>query len=399
MTTPTGEAAGAGNVLISGASIAGPALAYWLGRYGFNPTVVEVAPALRGGGAAVDFRGPTHLTVLERMGILDDLRRLDTGGSPYSFVDETGREVARLPAEFAGGDVEVLREDLSRVLYERSRNATQYIFGDSIASMTEADDGVHVTFEKGAPRTFDLVVGADGLHSNVRRLAFGPESQFVGFLGYYVAGWDLPDHLNAGRTTLLYNVPGKLASVGGDHRDGTRARAFVVFASEPLDYDRRDLDQQKKIVADTFSGVGWQAPRLIEALWDASELYFDSISRADVNHWSTGRAALVGDAAYGATIGGMGTGMAVVGAYVLAGELAAAGGDHRSAFARYEQRLRDYATDCQKGGERTGRFLAPATSTRIRIRNRMLNSRLVSGWLLNQGQKVSSNLTLGDYPG
>src|SRR5437867_1154402 len=167
------------NVLISGASVAGPALAYWLGRYGFNPTVVEVAPALRGGGYAVDFRGPTHMTVLDRMGVLDELRRRQTGGSPMRFVDEAGRELLHLPGEFAGGDLEVLRSDLSRVLYEHSRDTTEYVFGDSITSLTETPGGVHVTFERGAPRTFDLVIGADGLHSNVRRLAFGPEDRYV----------------------------------------------------------------------------------------------------------------------------------------------------------------------------------------------------------------------------
>jgi 2-polyprenyl-6-methoxyphenol hydroxylase-like FAD-dependent oxidoreductase len=133
------------NVLISGASVAGPALAYWLGRYGFNPTVVELAPALRGGGYAVDFRGPTHLRVLERMGILEQLRELQTGGSPLRFIDETGRTLLHLPGEFAGGDVEVLRTDLSRILYEHSRNTTEYLFGDSIAAMTQTAGGVEVT--------------------------------------------------------------------------------------------------------------------------------------------------------------------------------------------------------------------------------------------------------------
>jgi 2-polyprenyl-6-methoxyphenol hydroxylase-like FAD-dependent oxidoreductase len=206
------------NVLISGASVAGPALAYWLGRYGFSPTVVEVAPALRGGGYAVDFRGPAHLTVLERMGVLEELRRLQTGGSPLRFVDETGRQLLYLPGAFAGGDVEILRTDLSRVLYQHSSDTTEYLFGDSIAAMTQTADGVQVTFERGGERTFDLVIGADGLHSNVRRLTFGPESGSVSFLGYYLAGWEVPNYLDLGPGSLMYNVPGELATAGGDHR-------------------------------------------------------------------------------------------------------------------------------------------------------------------------------------
>jgi 2-polyprenyl-6-methoxyphenol hydroxylase-like FAD-dependent oxidoreductase len=387
------------NVLISGASVAGPALAYWLGRYGFDPTVVEVAPALRGGGYAVDFRGPAHLTVLERMGVLEELRRLQTGGSPLQFVDETGRELLHLPASFAGGDVEILRSDLSRVLYQRSSDTTEYLFGDSIAAMTQTGDGVQVSFEHGAERTFDLVIGADGLHSNVRRLTFGPEPQWVSFLGYYLAGWDVPNYLELGRGSLMYNLPGMLASVGGGHRDRTRASTLFVFASPPLDYDRGDLEQQKKLVADAYAGVGWEVPTLLEALWDAPELYFDSISRVDLEPWSAGRVTLVGDAACGATLGGMGTGTAVVAAYVLAGELAAAGGDYRTAFARYERAVRGYARGTQKGGDRTGRFLAPRSVMGMQLRNRLLSNRLLLNLMLKAGQQVSGKIALKDYPG
>lgn len=370
------------NVLISGASVAGPALAYWLGRYGFRPTVVEIAPELRAGGYAVDFRGPTHLTVLERMGILDDLRAMRTGGTPFSFVDETGRELAWLPPEYAGGDVEILRSDLSGLLYDRTKDTTEYVFGDSITSLTDTGDGVHVTFEHGAPRTFDLVIGADGVHSNVRRLAFGPEREYVRHLGYYIARWDAPGE---GATAVLYNTPGRAISVSG-------LGAFAVFAADRLDYDRRDLTGQKRIVTDAFAGMGWRTPALLDALADAGDLYFDSINRVDVDHWSRGRIALLGDAGYGATIGGMGVGTAIVGAYILAGELATGHG-----FTEYEQRLRAYATKCQRGGRSTGMFLAPKTRTRIRLRNRMLNSRYFSRLLLEQAQKAAADVALEDY--
>lgn len=384
-------------MLISGASVAGPARAYWLGRYGFSPTVVEIAPAPRGGGYAVDFRGPTHLTVLKQMGVLDDLRRLQTGGTPMRFVDEAGRQVLQLPAEFAGGDLEVLRSDLSRVLYERSRDHAEYVFGDSIAGLTETATGVDVEFDRGAPRTFDLVVGADGMHSVVRKLTFGLASQFVRHLGYYVAGWDVPNHLGLGGEALMCNVPGKLASVGGHHLDRTRAAAMFVFAAEPLNYDRRDLEQQKELIADAYAGVGWEVPVLIESLWGASELYFDSISRIDLDIWWRGRVALAGDAACGATLGGMGTGTAVVAAYVLAGELAAANGDHQTAFQRYDQASRAYAQQCQKGGKRAGAFLAPRSRMAMRMRNRLLGSRVLLNAMLKEGQKVTSAIELPDY--
>ncbi|MEU8621579.1 FAD-dependent monooxygenase [Streptomyces sp. NPDC048623] len=386
------------NVLISGASIAGPALAHWLGRHGFRPTVVELAPALREGGQAVDFRGEAHLTVLERMGLLPELRRLQTGGSPMRFVDARGRTLLNLPAEFAGGELEVLRGDLARVLHEHSAPWTEYLFGESIAGLTETSTGVRVEFRSGVSREFGLVIGADGLHSNVRRLAFGPEKDYVSHLGHYAATWHLPNDFGVCKGSVGYNAPGRLASVGADHRDPARAGAFFVFAAPELSYDRHDPDQQKRLIADAFSGLGWEVPRLLDSLRGATDLYFDSISRADVGTWSTGRVCLVGDAACGATIGGMGTGTAVVAAYVLAGELARARGDHRAAFTRYENRLRRYAEGCQAGGDRTGKFLAPSTATGIRLRNTLLSRRLLLNGMLRLFEKTSSTVALPDYP-
>ncbi|MFJ3927880.1 FAD-dependent monooxygenase [Streptomyces sp. NPDC090022] len=389
-------------VLISGAGIAGPALAHWLGRHGFEPTVVEIAPALRPGGQAVDFRGATHLTVLDRMGVLDALRRLRTGGSPMTFVDTNGVPRLRLPAEFAGGEIEVLRGDLSRVLHEASLPCTEYVFGDSITTLTETPTGVDVTFRHAPPRSFDLVIGADGLHSHVRRLAFGPEEEHVTHLGYYAASWSLPDApalaLPADGTTVGLNAPGRLASVGRDHTDPTRARAFFVFASPRLP-PTAEAATQKRILTSAFSGLGWHVPHLLDTLTlaPAADFYFDSLSRADVPTWSTGRIALVGDAACGATLGGMGTGTGVVAAYVLAGELARSPQDHRAAFTRYENLLRDYAQGCQKGGDRTGRFLAPATRTGLRLRNGLLSRPRILDWMLREGQKTSS-LPLPSYP-
>ncbi|CAN3982312.1 FAD-dependent monooxygenase [Kitasatospora purpeofusca] len=384
-------------VLISGAGIAGPALALWLGRYGFEVTVAEAAPHLRGGGQAVDFRGTTHLTVLERMGVLDDLRRIRTGGSPMRFVDGSGRTRLHLPAEFAGGDVEVLRGDLVRVLYEHSRPFTDYRFGESVSELRQDADGVHVRFRSGEARTFDLVVGADGLHSNVRRLAHGPEERYVTHLGHYAAGWSLPNYLGIGpgEGSVGLNVPGRLAAVGTSHRDPDTAAAFFVFSSPALTYDRHDQEQQKAIIARAFAGTGWEVPRLLASLAEADDLYFDSISRADVPNWSAGRVALVGDAACGATIGGMGTGTGIVAAYVLAGELAAAAGDHAAAFARYEGLLRAYARGCQKGGDRAGRFLAPG-AVGLRLRNWSLNRPRILDWMIEEGRKAT-HLDLPDY--
>ncbi|MGP3958202.1 FAD-dependent monooxygenase [Nonomuraea sp. 3N208] len=376
------------NILISGASIAGPALAHWLVRYGFNVTVVEKAPALRLGGQAVDFKGETHRTVLTRMGILDEVRKLQTGGTDQLIVDANGRTLAVIPGEFTGGDLEIKRGDLSRLLYEKTAPSCEYVFGDSITSLTETAGGVHVTFERAAPRTFDLVVGADGIHSNVRRLAFGPESDYVRHLGHYYALVDSEEDF--GPVSMMYNEPGRLAAVGGP-----KAPAFFVFASDRLDYDRYDAGQQKDILARAFAGMGWQVPAVMKAVHRADDVYLDSISQVRIDRYSKGRVVLLGDSAYGNTLGGFGTGLAMVGAYVLAGELAAAGGDHHVAFAEYERLLRGYAKIAKNGN--AGPFLAPATPARIRMRNWIFKYRFLLALMMKMGDKFATDIDLKTY--
>ncbi|GLW99621.1 FAD-dependent monooxygenase [Microtetraspora sp. NBRC 16547] len=362
------------NILISGASVAGPALAYWLRHYGFTPTVVERAPALRDGGYAVDFRGDAHFTVLERMGILADVQRAQTHMGALSYVNSAGKKLASMPADLFSGDVEILRGDLARILYEATKEHTEYVFGDSITSISERADGVQVTFERGAPRMFDLVIGADGLHSNVRSLAFGPESSYVKDLGLHFAIFTTDNYLGLDHTGLAYSTPGKLVGLYSA-RGNAEAKAVFYFGSPSAPYDRHDTEQQKKIVAETFGEAGWEAPRLLRAMGDAPDFYFDSISQVRMDRWSHGRVALIGDAAYSPSpLSGMGSGLAVIGAYVLAGELAAARGDHRIAFARYEDAMRDYVAGCQKQGEGVGKWMVPE--------NRFM------AWFLNQNYKL-----------
>jgi 2-polyprenyl-6-methoxyphenol hydroxylase-like FAD-dependent oxidoreductase len=386
------------SVLISGASVAGPALAYWLDHYGFETTVVEIAPALRKGGYAVDFRGPTHLTVLKRMGIMDQLQALRTGGSPTRFVDETGRSLLHLPAEVTGGDLEVARSDLARVLYERSNDTVEYLFGDTITGLEQSSDGVQVRFEKAPTRRFDLVIGADGMHSRVRHLEFGPQERFVRPLGYYLAGWDVRCDWDLHGEAQAYNRPGTaIALVAGVH-DPDRANVLGIFASKPRPETRGDRLRQHAALEEVYGGQGWHVPALLAALPSATDAYFDAIARVDVPAWSSGRVALLGDAACGATFGGMGTGTAIVAAYVLAGELAQAGGDHAAAFDRYERIVRPYATRCQKGGRSAAKLLAPGSRTTLYLRNLFLGSRSGSRLALREATKPAHGLSLPEYP-
>ncbi|WP_214317207.1 FAD-dependent monooxygenase [Nonomuraea sediminis] len=377
------------NVLISGASIGGPALAYWLTRFGFNVTVVEKAPSLRPGGQNVDFKGGPHFEVLTRMGVLDEVRRLQTGGIDVEIIDADGRRLTLMPGEFTGGELEIQRGDLARVLYDRTRQTCEYVFGDSITSLTQTPGGVHVTFERGGPRTFDLVVGADGIHSNVRRLAFGPESDHVRFLGHYYALVDISAG-DFGPVGKMYNEPGRMASLGGP-----KAPGFFVFRSEPLEYDRHDMEEQRLVLLRAYEGLKWRGPAILEAIKESKDVYLDTVSQVRVDTYGKGRVALLGDAAYGNTLAGFGTGLALVGAYVLAGELALAGGDHRVGFQRYHDEFSTYAKISKNGN--AGPFLAPATPARIRMRNLMFKSSFVFGAMMKLTDKFATNITLKDY--
>jgi 2-polyprenyl-6-methoxyphenol hydroxylase-like FAD-dependent oxidoreductase len=383
-------------VLISGASIAGPALAYWLSRYGFAVTVVEKAPALRPGGQAVDFKGRTHRTVLDRMGIWAEIQQRQTGKFDTVYLDAAGHELALMSGEFTGGDVEIMRGDLTAILYERTAAGCDYRFGDSITALTETADGVRAEFDHGAAQTFDLVVGADGIHSRVRRLVFGPEHDYVHHLGYYYCvagepGWGHDAARRERLTARAWNAPGRMAA-----RGGAKGSHLYLFASEELEGARGDLATQQRLIARTFAGLGGEVPSMLAELGHLDGFYLDAIAQVQMDgRYTSGRVALVGDSGYGNTLGGFGTGLAVVGAYVLAGELAVAGGDHTVAYARYDEIMRRYAKIA--GHSNAGRFMAPKTALGIRARNWFLGSRAFS-LMTKYGDKAANDIDLADYP-
>ncbi|NRQ34953.1 FAD-dependent oxidoreductase [Nonomuraea sp. NN258] len=379
------------NILISGAGVAGPALAYWLARYGFRPTVVERAPALRPGGQAVDFRGAPQLDVLDRMGMLPTVRAAATGMGDIVIVNAAGRRLSSLPAEVFGGEVEILRGDLSRILYEASLPGTEYIFGDSITTLTETGDGVHVTFERSPTRTFDLVVGADGVRSKVRELAFPPVEPV--HLGLYGAIFTVPDELGTGSQGRMYSVPGRCATIQG-------TRASLDFASPPLDYDHRDPAAQRALISRAFDGLGWRVPELLAAMDEAVDFYFAPACQLVLDRYAAGRVVLVGDAGYAPGPGGMGTGLGVIGAYVLAGELTSARGDHRAAFSAYETLMRPYIATCQSQAKGADKYLVPQKRSQIWTRNQMM--RLLpympgKNMIKRMTERAASAITLKNY--
>jgi 2-polyprenyl-6-methoxyphenol hydroxylase-like FAD-dependent oxidoreductase len=240
-----------------------------------------------------------------------------------------------------GPDVEILKDDLTAILL-RATDGVEYVYGDSIASLTQRPDGVDVTFERGEPRTFDLVIGADGLHSAVRRLAFGPEADYLRHLNAYLAVFSAPNFLDLDHWQVFHQTPGKMAGLYSA-RQNSEARVNIGFESPPIDYDYRDVEQQKKLIADAFDGDGWEIPRILDEMWRSTDFYFDAMAQVHMDGWSKGRVALVGDAGYCASpLSGQGTSLAMVGAYVLAGELKAAGDDHAAAFAAYRGEMLEF---------------------------------------------------------
>ncbi|WP_063003710.1 FAD-dependent monooxygenase [Nocardia salmonicida] len=341
-------------VLVAGASIAGPALAHWLSRWGAEVTVVERAPALRPGGQAVDARGVAK-EVIRRMGLDASVRAARTETAGAYTVDADGNVLETFRADDHGGDgyiaeIEILRGDLAQVLYDDTRDSVEYIFGDHITELTQDAGGADVAFAGGDRRRFDLVVGADGLHSALRAMVFGPHERFVRHLGHMLAFYSVPNEFGLDRWLIDFQESGRSAGLR-PIQDATRAMAMFSFPSRDFDVDYRDVAAQKRLLRERMADLGWLTPNILAHLDDTPDFYLDEVAQVVMDRWSSGRVALLGDAAFSSSpLSGAGTGLALVGAYVLAGELAAVGWEPEAGFAAYEKRMRSFVEANQEIG-------------------------------------------------
>ncbi|MBQ0877661.1 FAD-dependent monooxygenase [Streptomyces sp. RT42] len=388
-TTPRRKA------LISGAGIAGPVLAYWLNRYGYAVTVVEKAGAPRSGGYPVDVRG-TALEVVRRMGLLPRLREAHIDLRRLTFLEGDGSEVASLhPHTVTGGvagkDLEVRRGDLTDALYTVVRDDVEFLFDDSIDTLDQSGHGVDVTLRGGSRRTFDVVLGADGMHSRTREMLFGPEEQFHHYLGYRFAVFTMPNTLGLSHETVMWNAPGRAAAlyaVGND--DDVHGFLTFVHPEPPCDASP-DPQAQRDLVVSVFADAGWQVPGMLAVLRDADDAFFDAVGQIRMPRWSSGRVALVGDAAYAPSfLTGQGTSLSLVGAYMLAHSLADR--DHTEGFAAYEHATRDFVTMNQALVGKGGATLFPTTPQALKERNDRL--RHLSAMPSGEGRPAHSALTL-----
>jgi 2-polyprenyl-6-methoxyphenol hydroxylase-like FAD-dependent oxidoreductase len=361
-------------ILVSGAGVAGLSLGRVLGVRGHQVTIIERADRLRGNGSPIDVRGDA-IEVAAKMGILPAIRdaRIRMTEQVH-FVDENGTAVGRLPADIGDSpdDIEIAREDLSRILADALPELVDLRLSESVNSIAE-HDRVDVGFASGGSESFDLVLGADGMHSAVRRLVFGPEQNWIRHLGLYTAITDMPGEADADaeRINPMFSYPGHLAGIA---RFKDRAIGLLMFASVPLDYDYRDVEAQKRILLDQFAECRlWRVPAILDAVRADPDLYFDSVSQIHLPTWHRGRVALVGDAAHCASpLSGRGTSLALTGAQFLAEELERSDGDHVTAFPRYEVRQRPYVDFAQGTVGGGGALLVPPTQEAILARNQLL---------------------------
>jgi 2-polyprenyl-6-methoxyphenol hydroxylase-like FAD-dependent oxidoreductase len=390
-------------ILISGAGIAGPALAYWLQKAGFVPTIVERAPALRTGGFVIDFWGLGY-DLAERMGLADDIDRQSYRIRELRIVNDRGKRVAGFGIgvlnELTGGRFATLRRsDLSRLLYGKIAATTETIFGDEIVDLEQQIDRVDVHFKHAAARSFDLVIGADGLHSGVRKIAFGPQARFEKQLGYGVGAFEVAGYRPRDENVyVIHSQPGRMLGRIA-LRDDVTLFLFVFAADVKSVSVTSDLRAQKAKLREMFGGQRWEYARILDALDGAHELYFDRVSQIKMPSWSTGRVALIGDAAFCASLlAGQGSALAMTAAYMLAGELAKAEGRHHEAFANYEALLRNYIAAKQRGAERFSTAFAPKTRWGLLLRNAIINVCAIPGLARYAfGRDIVDTLQLPSY--
>ena len=392
-------------IAISGAGIAGPSLAHWLYRRGHEPTLIEKAPRFRTGGYVIDFWGVGY-TIAERMGVLPEVLK---GG--YSFreirlVDRRGRNVGGFSTDVFrritnGRFTSLPRGELAVIIYRTIENHVETVFDNSISGIEESERGVRVAFERGAARDFDLVVGADGLHSTVRRLAFGSEEKFEKKLGYSVATFEVEGYRP--RDELIYVAhasPGRqFARIALRH---DRTMFLLVFRTELMNgLEPSNLAETRAVLRNVFGDAGWESPQILEAMERAGNIYFDRVSQIRIGTWSQGRVALIGDAASAVSLlAGEGTGLALMQAYVLAGELDRARGDYRAAFRNYESQVRAFVEGKQIAAENFASSFLPETAVGLWLRNqvtRLMRLPGIADWLIGRSVIVSDDFKLPDY--
>jgi 2-polyprenyl-6-methoxyphenol hydroxylase-like FAD-dependent oxidoreductase len=392
-------------ILISGAGIAGPTLAYWLLQYGFQPTIIEAAPKLRTGGYIVDFWG-AGFDIAEKMGLLPEITRSGYRLRELRVVNDEGKRVAGFPvAAFfrmtKGRYSSLPRSDLAGFIFRKIEGDAETIFGDSIDRVEQVDAGLNVTFASGARREFDLVIGADGLHSRVRELVFGPENQFEKYLGYKAAAFQAEGY--APRDDLVYALYTQVGQQIGRFSMRDNRTLFLFTFADPDPGGPSDAAGQKAVLRARFRNSGWECAQILQAMEATDDFYFDRVSQIrmepESGGWARGRVALLGDAAFCVSLlAGQGTALAMVAAYILAGELRRANGNYTEAFARYQNLFGPFVLRKQKAALRFAGAFAPRSKLSLFLRNRIFNLISIPGIAdLAIGRDLADKISIPAY--
>ncbi|MDR3386543.1 MAG: FAD-binding domain [Rudaea sp.] len=390
-------------VLIVGTGIAGTTLAYWLNRYGFEPTLIERAEQLRTGGYVIDFWGLGY-DVAEKMGLLPALKEVALPVDGLKIVDERGKRRGgigprAIRSMLGRRYLSILRSDLAKEIYGALGGGVRTIFGDTVTRLQQDEAGVLVEYRSGHSERFDLVFGAGGLHSPIRNLLFGAESSFEKFLGYYAASFAVDDYPHQDPHVFVsYSVPSKQVT-RYTLKDGRTVFLFVFTAREKLSIPHGNAQAQKQVLKDEFAGVGWECPDMLRRLEENTEIYFDAVSQIRMEKWSRNRSTLVGDAcACPSLLAGQGSALAMAGAYILAGELMLAEGNFQVAFANYERSLHPVIESKQRAAQKFAKSFAPQTHAGIFLRNqvtRLMSIPFVAD--LAMGRMFKDSLSLPPY--
>jgi 2-polyprenyl-6-methoxyphenol hydroxylase-like FAD-dependent oxidoreductase len=390
-------------VLISGVGIAGPTLAYWLSIYGIKSTLIERSPHLRAGGYAIDFWGRGY-DIAERMGILPDLRRDGYDIKELRLVNERGQRIGGFNADVfriatAGRYVSIPRGDLARSIYRKVEGLCETIFDDSIAGIQQTSGGVDVSFEHAKPRRFDAVIGADGLHSVVRELVFGSQNRFEKFLGYSVAAFEAAGYRPRDEDIYIsHTCPGKQVARLSMRNDRTMF-LFVFVDGQESSANPDDTKTNKEMLRLQFGNVGWECPQILDAMESCDEVYFDRVSQIQMETWFDRRVGLIGDAAFcPSLLAGQGSALAMIGAYVLAGELGRANSSPEEALRRYESLLHPFMLAKQKAAEKFAGSFVPKTRWGLSLRNQITKAFAIPFVpKLLMGSSLLDRIELPDY--
>ena len=360
-------------ILVTGASIAGPTLAYWLNRYGFKVTIAEKAAELRLGGQNIDVKGPAR-EIACKMGIEEIIRAKNTTESGLRWVNTENKTVAEFPKESALSmtqELEILRGDLVQILYDHTKNDVDYRFNRYITKLTQTEAYVNVTFSSGETETFDLVIAAEGIGSHTRKLAFSNQPEF-NYLGLYTAYITIAKASTDSSWARWCNSENGIVFLIRPDNYGT-TRASITFTAKEDQYKAQSFEEQKTTLIKRIKGSGWESERLIKEIGKTKDLYFDRISQVKMQKWCEGRVAIVGDAAYCATpIAGKGTDLAMSGAYILAGELSIAN-TYQEAFEAYDVKMRPYVEQCQKLPPGIPKLVYPQSKIGVGILNGLVS--------------------------